>query len=150
MIDFLSDNLWVTFLAIAVVLAIIEIFSLDLVLLMFAIGSLAAAAVASLSGPVWVAVLVFALVSLALMFLVRPPLVARLHDGPTLKTGHEAQVGRSAIVVEPVDIRNGRVQLAGELWSARTASEDETYEPGTEVQVTRIAGATAVVTKMER
>jgi membrane protein implicated in regulation of membrane protease activity len=74
--------------------------------------------------------------------------VAKLHGGPTLTTGHATLVGRDGVVVEPVDRRGGRIQLAGELWSAR-AADDTMYDTGAEVLVTRIDGATAVVTSKE-
>ena len=115
MIDWLIDHLWVTWVGVAVVLAVVELMSLDLVLLMFALGALGAAVAAGLGGPVWLTLLVFAVVSTALLFLVRPPLVERLHAGPTLQTGHQNLVGRDALVIEPVDSRSGRVQLAGSL-----------------------------------
>lgn len=149
MIDWMSDHAWATWLAFAVVLALVELLSLDLVLLMFAMGAIAAAIVAGLGGPFWLAIVVFTIVSLSLLFVVRPKVVERLHAGPTLMTGHDALVGRSAVVVEPVDSRNGRVHLAGELWSARAISDTEAYDTGTEVLVTRIDGATAVVTIKE-
>ncbi|AXT86791.1 hypothetical protein C6I20_06595 [Aeromicrobium sp. A1-2] len=142
----MQDHAWATWLGIAVVLALVELLSLDLVLLMFALGALAAAVVTGLGGPLWLAIVVFILVTVALVLLVRPPLVARLHDGPTLMTGHQALVGHTAIVVEPVDHRQGRVQLSGELWSARTQLDAESFDTGTEVLVTRIDGATVIVT----
>ena len=144
--DYIQDNPWVIWLAIAVVLAIVEMFSLELVLLMFAVGALAAALVAGLAGPVWLAIAVFAVVSVALLALLRPPLVARLHAGPTLAQGHENEIGRIGVVLEPVDRYNGRVRLSGEIWSARTDTEDDTLDTGQEVSVVRIDGATAVVT----
>ena len=103
--------------------------SLDLVLLMFALGALAAAVAAGLGAPVWVAVLTFALVALGLLFFVRPPMVARLHAGPTLTTGHESLVGKTAVVAEPVDQHGGRVKLSGEIWSARAESEGDCSTP---------------------
>ena len=148
MIDWLTDHGWAAWIGIAVVLAVVEMMSLDLVLLMFAIGALGAAVVSGLGGPLWLALLVFAALSLALVFTVRPPLVERLHAGPTLHTGHQNLVGHAALVVEPVDARQGRVQLGGELWSAR-AEGDGVFETGTEVHVIRIDGATAVVTGKE-
>jgi membrane protein implicated in regulation of membrane protease activity len=148
MIDWLTDHAWVTWVGIAVVLAIVELMSLDLVLLMFAIGALGAAVAAGLGAPVWVTLLVFAVVSSALLFLVRPPLVERLHAGPTLQTGHQNLVGREALVIEPVDSRSGRVKLASEIWSARTDGA-ESFDTGAEVHVIRIDGATAVVTGKE-
>ncbi len=149
MIDWIRDHAAATWIGVAVVLAIVEMMSLDLVLLMFALGALAAAVTAGFGAPFWVAILVFALVSLGLLFIVRPPMVARLHDGPTLPTGHQGLVGKLAIVAEPVDHRGGRVKLSGEVWSARASSHDESFEAGTEVVVTRIDGATAVVTTKE-
>jgi membrane protein implicated in regulation of membrane protease activity len=148
MIDWLVDHAWVTWVGIAVVLAVVELMSLDLVLLMFALGALGAAVAAGLGGPIWMALLVFAVVSTALLFLVRPPLVERLHAGPTLQTGHQNLVGRDALVIEPVDSRSGRVKLASEVWSARTDG-GEAFDTGAEVHVIRIDGATAVVTGKE-
>lgn len=142
----ISDHQWVGWVGGAVLLSLVEIVSLDLVLLMFALGALAAAVVAGFGGPLWAAVLVFGIVSLGLLFFARPSIVAKLHQGPTLTSGHQALVGRTAVVVESVDWREGRVQLAGEIWSARSTSEIENFETGADVLVMRIDGATAVVT----
>jgi membrane protein implicated in regulation of membrane protease activity len=145
MIDWIRDHAWASWLGLAVVLAVVEMLSLDLVLLMFAVGALAAAAAAGLGAPIWLTLPIFAIVSVALLALVRPSVVAKLHDGPTLQTGHDNLVGVIAVVVEPVDWRGGRVQLRGELWSARTTGGDLAIDTGTEVLVTQIDGATAVV-----
>jgi membrane protein implicated in regulation of membrane protease activity len=149
MIDWMQDHPAATWLGLAVVLAVVEVFSLDLVLLMFALGAVGGSIAAGFGAPLWLAILIFAVVSVAFLSFVRPPIVHRLHAGPTLTTGHAALVGRSAVVLEPVDKRNGRIQLAGEVWSARTADEHDMFETGTEVLVTRIDGATAVVTTKE-
>jgi len=147
--DWISDNPWVLWVALAVLLAVVEMMSLDLVLLMFALGGLAAAAASALGGPLWLAILVFAVVSLGLLYFARPAMVARLHDGPTLTQGHQALVGHTAVVIDPVTSLGGRVQLSSELWSARSLTQDQAFEPGTEVLVTKIDGATAVVTLKE-
>ncbi len=149
MTDWMSEHAWATWLGFAVILALIELMSLDLVLLMFALGALAAAVVAGFGAPLWAAILVFAAVSLALLFFVRPSVVARLHAGPTLTSGHDALIGRSGIVTEPVDAGGGRIKLSGEVWSARAVSESAVFDIGTEVLVTKIDGATAVVTNKE-
>nr|MCW2727434.1 NfeD family protein [Aeromicrobium sp.] len=146
MIEWIKDNAWAAWLGLAAVLAIVEMMSLDLVLLMFAVGALAAAVAAGFGAPVYIALPVFALVSLLLLFIVRPSVVAKLHAGPTLTTGHANLVGRVAVVVEPVDDRVGRIQVAGELWSARTPRYEGPFDTGAEVLVTQIDGATAVVT----
>ncbi len=144
MIEWMADNTWVVWIGIAVLLAIVEMLSLDLVFLMFALAALAGALVSGLGGPLWLAVLVFAAVGVGLLYFARPPMVARLHRGPTLTTGHHALVGRTALVAEPVDSYRGRIELAGEIWSARTEATSP-LDVGAEVVVTRIDGATAVV-----
>lgn len=149
MIDWMQDHPAATWLGIAILLAVVEILSLDLVLLMFALGAVGASIAAGFGAPLWLAILVFIVISVAFLYFVRPPIVQRLHAGPTLTTGHAALVGRSAVVLEPVDKVNGRIQLAGEVWSARTADEDQAFDTGAEVLVVRIDGATAVVTTKE-
>ncbi len=144
--NWISDHAWVAWVGGAVLLSVVELVSLDLVLLMFALGALAAAVVAALGAPLWVCILVFAAVSTFLLFFARPSIVAKLHDGPTLTQGHNNLLGRTAVVIDRVDWRGGRVELASENWSARTVTEGESYEAGTEVLVSEIDGATAVVT----
>ncbi len=148
MIDWLSEHAWVGWLGFAVALSVVELMSLDLVLLMFALGAVGAAVVAGLGGPLWLAIAVFAVVSLVLLFLVRPPLVERLHAGPTLQVGHQNLVGETARVIEPVDAETGQVRLSGELWTART-EDGVTFDTDAEVRVTSIDGATVVVTAKE-
>jgi membrane protein implicated in regulation of membrane protease activity len=142
--DFLSDNQWVLWLALSVGLAAAELLSLDLILLMLAVGALSGAVVAAVQGPVILQVLVALAVSLGMLTLVRPNVVRRLHRGPGLTTGHAALVGKQAIVLETVDARTGRIKLRGQIWSARSVDES-VITPGSTVDVYEIDGATAVV-----
>jgi len=147
MIDWIAEHAALTWLAVAVLLAVIELVSMDFVLLMFALGALAAAGATVLGAPLWFAVAVFAAVSFALLFLLRPTLLQRLHSGPTLATGFSNLVGRSALVLQPVDSRDGRVRIGSEEWSARTA-DAQAIDVGVEARVVAIDGATAVVTAL--
>jgi membrane protein implicated in regulation of membrane protease activity len=142
--DFLSDNQWVLWLALSVGLAAAELLSLDLILLMLAVGALGGAVVAAVQGPVILQVLVALAISLGMLTFVRPNVVRRLHRGPELTTGHAALVGKQAIVLETVDARTGRIKLRGQIWSARSVDES-VIAPGSTVDVYEIDGATAVV-----
>lgn len=144
--NWISDHQWAAWIGAAIILSIVELLSLDLVLLMFAMAGLVAAVFAGFGAPIWFSVVIFALASIGLLGFARPKFIARLHDGPTLTSGHQALVGRVAVVVEPVTWQGGRIQLASEIWSARTPSEGESFEAGTDVLVTQIDGATAIVT----
>ncbi|MEV8526868.1 NfeD family protein [Streptomyces sp. NPDC052000] len=112
---------------------------------MMAVGAVAAAIGAGLGlGPV-AQVLVFVAVSVALIAVVRPIAARHRRQSPQLATGVEALKGRQAVVLERVDALGGRIKLAGEVWSARTLDENEVYEPGRQVDVVEIDGATAIV-----
>ncbi|MGI8675551.1 MAG: NfeD family protein [Nocardioidaceae bacterium] len=145
MYDWLRDNAWVVWTGLGVMLAVAELVSLDLVLLMLAVGAFAAGVVAVLGVPFAAEVATAVAVSVAMLALVRPNVVRRLHAGPELTTGHAALVGKTAVVVEPVTELEGRVRLAGELWTARSYEPGSTIEPGARVSVFAIEGATAVV-----
>ena len=136
---------WLWWVGGALALGILEMLSLDLVLVMFAGGALAGALAYALGAPVAVQILVAAVTSIVLLAALRPWLLRHLKGRADLpETNAAALVGRQATVVATVDGTTGRVKLAGEVWSARTA-DGGSLPPGTSVTVTKIDGATAVV-----
>ena len=80
--------------------AVAELFSLDLVLLMLAVGALRRHGRRPARAAVAVQVLAAVVASVAMLALVRPSVVKRLHSGPELKLGHDALVGKQGVVVE--------------------------------------------------
>ena len=143
--DWFSENAWVVWAGIAMALGVAEMLSLDFVLIMLAVGA-GAGAVSSLVSPtVWIDLAVAVAVSVGMLAVVRPSLVKRMHSGVELTTGHSALVGHKAVVLEAVDEHAGQVKLAGEVWTARVFEPGSRIEPGAEVEVFGIDGATAVV-----
>jgi membrane protein implicated in regulation of membrane protease activity len=140
---------WVYWLIAAVILAIGEIATTGLFLAPFAAGALVATIVAAAGAGAVVEWAVFLVVSVVVLAALRP--VAREHQRTRgkLKTGTAALVGQSATVVERIANAEGVgcVRLDGEIWTARAYDEDETFEPGTRVQVLEIRGATALVSE---
>ncbi|PVE11451.1 NfeD family protein [Streptomyces scopuliridis] len=112
---------------------------------MFSAGAVAGAVTAALGGGVVAQVLVFVVVSVALVAVVRPYAARQRGASPGSATGIDALKGRQAVVLERVDGRGGRIKLAGEVWSARAYDERAAFEPGQQVDVVEIDGATAVV-----
>lgn len=144
--DWLGDNAWVAWLAVAAVLAGLEMLSLGLVLLMLSAGAVvgAIAALVGLGFPLQV--VLAAASSLAMLALVRPNVLKRLGSGPELRLGHGKLVGREGVVTEAITAADhGRVKLDGEIWSAAPYSEFDTIAPGETVEVFEIRGATAYV-----
>ncbi|MBT2504300.1 NfeD family protein [Streptomyces sp. ISL-98] len=112
---------------------------------MLSAGAVAGSVTAGLGGGMVAQVLVFAAVSVALIAVVRPIAARHRAERPQLATGVDALKGRQAVVVERVDGSGGRIELAGEIWSARSLDADQIFEPGEHVDVIEIDGATAVV-----
>jgi membrane protein implicated in regulation of membrane protease activity len=145
-VEWLGENLWAAWLALAVALGVAEMVSLDLILIMMAAGALIGALAALLSFPVVLQVLLASGGALAMLALVRPNLVQKLHSGPDLVLGTNKLVGQEGIVTEELSQHHpGRVKLAGEIWSACPYDESLVIPAGSKVEVFAIRGATAYV-----
>ena len=140
----MEDLLW---LVLGLGLIVTEAFTLSLVLGMFGVGALAAAAVAFAGAPVAAQVAAFSVTSLAMLLLVRPPLQNALDKGGAddERTDARALAGSSALVVERVDDDGGQVRLHGELWRARPYAGGPALEVGAAVCVAAVEGATLLV-----
>ena len=147
--DWFGKDLWATWMALAGVLAVAELLSLELVLLMFALGAAAGGLASLLGGARWVSLTVFGVVTLVLLLLVRPRVTAKIHDGPTLPSGQHGLVGQLAVVSEPVNSLTGRVMIGDQHWTARPLDPSATYAIGDQLLVTAIEGATARVVRKE-
>lgn len=143
--DWLGDHMWVGWASLGMLLAVAELLSLDLVLLMLAAGAFAGAASSALGSTFLVDLVVAIATALAMLVLVRPGIVRRMRSGPELTTGHAALVGASGVVLATVTETEGEIKLAGEVWTARSFEPNIRIEPGTKVAVFAIEGATAVV-----
>jgi len=130
----------------AMLLGILEIFTLDLTFAMLAGGALAAGIVALLGAPLWASIATFGIVSALLLFVLRPALMRHFKSSASV-TGTAALVGRVAIAIDEVTTRDGRIKLNGEVWSARTREgvvPEDAY-----VTVVAIDGARAIVEPKE-
>ena len=144
--DWLGDNAWALWLSLALLLGVAEILSLDLVLIMFAAGALAAAGVAVLApGLWWLQILVAAGVSVGMLLALRPTLMARVRNLPGYRSSTDKMVGSSGIAVSQVDRSGGEIKVDGQSWTARPYTSDLVIEQGTEIEVFEVDGAIAVV-----
>lgn len=141
---------WLPWLVAAGILGLVELHTLTLVLGMLAVAAVPAAATAAAGGsPAW-QVLVFAIASVLALAVVRP--VAQRHRNlpPGLRTGAAALVGQRGVVVSAIEATengqsHGQVRIGGEVWSARSYTDDQPLPVGAAVDIVGIDGATAVV-----
>jgi membrane protein implicated in regulation of membrane protease activity len=144
--DWLGDNAWAIWLSLAFLLAIAEIMSLDLVLIMLAVGALGGAVVA-LAAPSlwWLQILVATGISISMLLLLRPTLLAKVRSMPGYRSSTAKMVGSSGVAVSQIDKSGGEIKVDGQSWTARPYSSDVVIEQGTEIEVYEIDGAIAVV-----
>ncbi|MBX5476222.1 MAG: NfeD family protein [Clostridia bacterium] len=129
-------------LAAGIVLFILEIFSLDFVLL--SLGAAAfLAGVTAWFGAGWTgSIAAFAVAAVAALLFLRPFAVRKVQakGGPT---NAEALIGAVGYVTRPIDpLKGGRVRVGGDDWAARA---DEPLAKDTRVVVESIEGITLFV-----
>ena len=132
-----------------IVFVLAEAATVTVVSLWFAAGALAALIISMLSGPVWLQVLVFAVVSVVLLWMLRP--IIRKHFNPKLtRTNVDAVIGREATTMVAINNRmaQGKVMLDGMEWSARSTTGEEISE-NTVVSVDRVEGVKLFVTPVK-
>jgi membrane protein implicated in regulation of membrane protease activity len=137
---------WSFWVIAAALLAIAELWTPGLFFLgPLAVAALVAALVATSDvSTVWT-LLAFIGASVTCVMVLRP--LARRHIRPPAisRTGTAALVGQRALVLVQVDDSGGRVKIGGEEWSAKPFLEGEALQPGEQVEVVQIDGATALV-----
>src|ERR1700743_2572312 len=150
--DFLVSYAWIIWLALILIFVIIEVVTVDFIGLMLAVGGIAGLIASLFHAPFWLQVVIAAVVTLLLLFTVRPPLKRFLQRGGDRTKGLvDALIGQSAIVV--LDY-NGKPQLAklsnGETWTVKREDEESSgFHEGDRVVVTAINGSTATVVPAE-
>ena len=124
----------------------VEIATMGLATIWFAGGSLIAAIVAALGGPIWLQVVLFFAVSLVLLYFTRP-IAVKYFNKDRVKTNAESLVGKQAIVISEIDNLQGigQVTVGGQEWSARNVVGDKEIKVGSVVIIRAISGVKLMV-----
>ena len=117
-------NMAVVWLIVLVLCLAVEIITLGLTSIWFAIGALAATVAALLRLPLWMQNTLFVLVSLVLLFFTRP-IAVKYFNKDRVKTNAESLIGKQAIVISGIDNLQGtgQIMVSGQEWSARAMEE---------------------------
>lgn len=139
-------NLTTIWLVVFVACIVVEIISMGLTTIWFAGGALIAAVAAVIGTPLWIQILLFAVVSLVLLYFTRP-IAVKYFNKDRVKTNAESLVGKQAIVISEIDNLQGigQVTVGGQEWSARTTAEGITLPVGSVVTVRSISGVKLMV-----
>lgn len=145
MFEWIAANPWAVWLAIAGALAVSEMATLDMTLLMLSIGAVAGIVVAiALPGVIWAQILVAVVVALLCLTLVRPSILKRLHRGVGFRSSIDKVVGSTGTTLREVTASGGEVKVNGEAWTARSY-DGEPIAAGVPVDVFEIDGLTLLV-----
>lgn len=144
--DWLGHNPWALWLALAVLLGVAEILSMDFVLIMIAIGALAGSVVGAIFPPLWwLQIVAAAAVSVGMLVLARPTLMHRVNQLPGYRSSTDKMVGSSGIATSDISGDGGEIKVDGQTWTARVYTPQTVISKGTEIEVYAIDGAIAVV-----
>jgi membrane protein implicated in regulation of membrane protease activity len=139
---------WIIWLAVILIFIIIEVVTVDFIGLMLAVGGAAGLVASLFSAPFWLQVVIGGIVSLLLLFTVRPPLKRFLQRGGDRTKGLvDALIGQTATVVLDFNGKPNLAKLAnGETWTVKREDDESSgFQEGDHVVVTAINGSTATV-----
>lgn len=141
-----SVSMVLFWLAVMVIMLIIEIATLGITTIWFAGGALVAFVLAMFNVPFLVQIFVFLIVSFILLIFTRPVAV-KYFNKDRARTNVEGMIGRQAVVVSEVDNLQGigRVTVGGQEWSARTTQDGIVLPVGAVVIVKNVNGVKLIV-----
>ena len=130
----------------AAAFVLLEILTMGLTTVWFAVGALVGAALAALGLSLWVQILAFAVVSAVVLFITRP-LARKYLNNRTVRTNAESLIGCVCMVTQTIDnLRaEGQVTVKGQVWTARSVSEEKIIPENTKVKITAISGVKVIV-----
>ena len=146
MIDYLIQNLWLSWLLVGLVCLILEMMNGDFYIMCFAIGSFCASLASGFTDSVVVQVLVFVVFTVLSIFLVRPIALKYLHKGADNRLSNvDALIGREGKVTDTIEAGGyGRVKIDGDSWKAKSVDGAEIVQ-GVAVRILRLDSIIATV-----
>lgn len=140
----------IAWLALLVILLIIEIITVGLTSIWAAGGALAALLLNILGVPLAGQIIVFFVVTFVLLYFTRP-FAVRYINTQRVKTNYEGIIGKTIRITETVDniSQTGTAVVNGQEWTVRAEKDGDILEPDTLAKVVNIAGVKLIVRKYE-
>ena|SRR5690625_488161 len=123
MIEWILDNFWSFWLIMMLLLISVQVVTGEMTFLLIAIGALTAIIADVLGAPLYVQIIIMAVVSIASLLWLRSfDTKRRANDTGPSPWSVNRYVGRMGEVTEEVTSSQGMVRIGNEIWSARTYS----------------------------
>ena len=151
LLDWIRDNLWVGWGVGALGLAAAELLTLDLTLLMLAVGA-AAGGVTALIFPslIWLQLIVAIVTAVATLFLLRPTLLEKVRKAPGYRSSLDTLVGTSGVATTEITGVTGEVKVDGQVWQARSFDPSVVISAGEHIEVYGLDGITLIIYPSQR
>lgn len=145
----MTFDISVLWIAIAVLFAIIEAFSMGLYTIWFTLGAVVASVVSIAGGSIMLQIIVFLAVSILLLYFTRPLAEKKLKIG-SQKTNVDALPGQKALIIQDITPYNtGQVKAAGQVWTAMAQTADAHLKEGSTVEIVRVEGVKLIVKALD-
>ena len=139
---------WWIWVALVIVFAVIEVCTLGLVTVWFAIASLIMVFLSFLKIPFSIQILIFLIISAVLLVFTRPLAVKKFKIGRE-KTNVDGLIGKHALVTKKIEeFQTGQARVGGQIWTARSENGVEIAE-GAKCEILRIEGVQLIVKYLE-
>ncbi len=138
---------WI-WIALFIIFVVAELASVGLITIWFAAGSLVALALAFMDVSFTVQLVVFFIVSIALLMFTRPILKKYVYKNKeAMKTNVDAVIGKKAIVTKKITEHDfGELKVDGQVWSAISENRQEIEEESS-VEIIGVKGVKLIVKK---
>jgi membrane protein implicated in regulation of membrane protease activity len=134
--------------AVAIMFAFAEGFTLGLTFIWFAGGALLAMLMSFFGLPLWVQLIAFIAGSTLMLVYTRPVAIKVFKIGAT-KTNVDSLVGKSGVVIKKLEPYSmGQVNVKGQIWSAKPEA-DVVIDCDKRVEVVRIEGVKLIVKEID-
>jgi membrane protein implicated in regulation of membrane protease activity len=148
LLSFGSISIWWIWVALVIIFSLIEIFTLGLVTVWFAIAALVMVFLSFLPIPLSIQILIFLVISAALLIFTRPLAVKKFKIG-RVKTNVDSLVGKHALVTKKIgEFDRGEAKVNGQIWTACSENSTEIAE-GAKCEILRTEGVRLIVKPLE-
>ena len=146
----IENYMWIIWLALFVIMLLIEASGPALVSVWFSFGALVALIVSFIPEvPWWVEVIVFIVISIATLLALRP-ILKRFYKRNNINTNIDSFTGKRGYVIKDITfLKPGAVKIGDVSWTAIPANKDQTILEDEVIEVVAVRGNKLIVKKVE-
>lgn len=140
----------ILWLAVFLILIVIETFTLGLTTIWVAFASLPVALASALGAPIWLQVALLIVISILLFAFMRPIVLQHFNNRRT-QINAGLVIGRHAVVTKTINnlYGTGEIKVDGMPWTARAASDSAVICKGSAVEIVEVRGVKAICRPVE-